>query len=47
MIGALFATQLLPIELEDIENRIKENFPPKFVKLNLEAFYEGRKALTL
>ena len=45
MIGALFRTQLLPIELEDIEKEIKERFTPRFVKMNLKAFSEGTKAL--
>jgi len=45
MLGALAATKKLPMRLETIKNAIRELVPPKYVKMNLEAFDLGYDAL--
>ena len=45
MIGALVGTELLPLALEDIQESIKEMFPPSKVDLNLEALDKGYNAV--
>jgi indolepyruvate ferredoxin oxidoreductase beta subunit len=45
MIGALTGTKLIPITLEDIQETIRETFPPSKVDLNLEALSRGFNAV--
>jgi len=45
MVGALAGTKLIPITLEDIQETIKETFPPSKVDLNLEALSKGYNAV--
>lgn len=45
MIGALAGTKLIPVTLEDIQEAIKETFPPSKVDLNLEALSKGYDAI--
>lgn len=45
MLGALAATEKLPMRLETIKNAIRELVPLKYVKMNLEAFELGYDAL--
>lgn len=41
MVGALFAYKELPFTPQDIEDTIKETFPPDRIELNLKAFEKG------
>lgn len=45
MIGALIGTKLLPITLEEIQESIRETFPPSKVDLNLQVLSKGHKAV--
>ncbi len=41
MLGALFATDQIPIKLETIREALKSRFPPKLAPVNLKAFDLG------
>jgi indolepyruvate ferredoxin oxidoreductase beta subunit len=45
MIGSLVATRLLPLEVQDIENEIRESISTKMIEANLKAFYKGIESL--
>ena len=45
MLGALVATKKLPLSKQDIEDEIREIFPPKSVELNLRALGMGLNAI--
>ncbi len=47
LIGALAGTDLLQVKVQDIENEIHDSLPPKMIELNLKAFREGVKLLSL
>jgi len=45
MIGSLVATKLVPLEVQDIENEIRESIPTKMIEANLKAFHKGIESL--
>jgi indolepyruvate ferredoxin oxidoreductase beta subunit len=45
MLGALIATDLLPLERQDMEAEIKEVFAPDTAELNLWAFQRGMESI--
>ena len=45
MLGALVATKLLPVAMQDMEDEVKDSFPPKRAELNLKALEAGFNAI--
>ncbi len=41
MVGGMLALDLLPLTLEDMEESIRENLPPKFHEINIKALRAG------
>lgn len=41
LIGALTATDVLPMDREEMENSVEKNVPERFVEMNLKAFEKG------
>ena len=46
MIGALVGTKQLPLTMQDIEDEIRDSFPPKRVELNLKALKIGLNTMS-
>lgn len=45
MMGALIGTKQFPLNTEDVEVEIRDNFPPETAELNLKAFKKGFDAI--
>ncbi|MDA3787051.1 MAG: indolepyruvate oxidoreductase subunit beta [Desulfobacula sp.] len=45
MLGALARTQIIPVDLEDVQTEIKKSFPPSVVEVNLQALKMGSDAV--
>jgi indolepyruvate ferredoxin oxidoreductase beta subunit len=45
MIGALVATKLVPLEVKDIENEIRESIPGRMIEANSKALHKGIESL--
>jgi indolepyruvate ferredoxin oxidoreductase beta subunit len=45
MLGAVTATKMLPVSMEEVEEKIRQSFPASKVDLNLEALMRGVRAV--
>jgi indolepyruvate ferredoxin oxidoreductase beta subunit len=45
MLGAVTATKMLPVSMEEVEEEIRQSFPASKVDLNLEALMRGVRAV--